>query len=37
MLTYVENVVVYTFLMGSIYLLIALGFSLICGVLGFFI
>ena len=36
MLTYIENVVVYTFLMGSIYLLIALGFSLICGVLRIF-
>lgn len=36
MLVYVENVLVYTFLMGSIYLLIALGFSLICGVLRIF-
>ena len=36
MLTYIQNVVVFTFVMGSIYLLISLGFSLICGVLRIF-
>jgi branched-chain amino acid transport system permease protein len=36
MLNYIQNVVVFTFVMGSIYLLIALGFSLICGVLRIF-
>jgi len=36
MATYIENVLVYTFVMGSIYLLLALGFSLICGVLRIF-
>ena len=36
MVTYIENVLVYTFVMGSIYLLLALGFSLICGVLRIF-
>ncbi|MBP7341213.1 MAG: branched-chain amino acid ABC transporter permease [Smithellaceae bacterium] len=36
MWTYIQNVVVFTFVMGSIYLLIALGFSLICGVLRIF-
>jgi branched-chain amino acid transport system permease protein len=34
--TYIQNVVVFTFVMGSIYLLLALGFSLICGVLRIF-
>lgn len=36
MMTYIENVLVFTFVMGSIYLLLALGFSLICGVLRIF-
>jgi branched-chain amino acid transport system permease protein len=36
MVTYIQNVVVFTFVMGSIYLLLALGFSLICGVLRIF-
>ena len=36
MVTYIENVLVFTFVMGSIYLLLALGFSLICGVLRIF-
>jgi len=36
MLTYLQYVVIYTFVLGSIYLLIALGFSLICGVLRIF-
>ncbi len=36
MWTYIQTVVVYTFLLGSIYLLISLGFSLICGVLRIF-
>ena len=34
--TYILTVVVYTFVLGSIYLLISLGFSLICGVLRIF-
>lgn len=33
---YILTVVVYTFVLGSIYLLISLGFSLICGVLRIF-
>lgn len=33
---YIQNVVVFTFVLGSIYLLISLGFSLICGVLRIF-
>ncbi len=36
MVTYIENVLIFTFVMGSIYLLLALGFSLICGVLRIF-
>jgi len=36
MWTYIQTVVVYTFVLGSIYLLISLGFSLICGVLRIF-
>ena len=36
MWTYIQSVVVFTFVMGSIYLLLALGFSLICGVLRIF-
>ncbi|MDD4357752.1 MAG: branched-chain amino acid ABC transporter permease [Smithellaceae bacterium] len=36
MWTYVQTVLIYTFVLGSIYLLIALGFSLICGVLRIF-
>ncbi len=36
MLTYIQTVVIYTFVLGSIYLLISLGFSLICGVLRIF-
>ncbi|MBP7764214.1 MAG: branched-chain amino acid ABC transporter permease [Deltaproteobacteria bacterium] len=36
MWSYIQNVVVFAFVMGSIYLLIALGFSLICGVLRIF-
>ena len=36
MVTYIENVLVFTFVIGSIYLLLALGFSLICGVLRIF-
>ncbi|MDD4092729.1 MAG: branched-chain amino acid ABC transporter permease, partial [Smithellaceae bacterium] len=36
MVTYIQNVLVFTFVMGSIYLLLALGFSLICGVLRIF-
>lgn len=36
MWTYIQSVVVFTFVLGSIYLLIALGFSLICGVLRIF-
>ena len=36
MWTYVQTVIIYTFVLGSIYLLIALGFSLICGVLRIF-
>ena len=36
MWTYVQTVMIYTFVLGSIYLLIALGFSLICGVLRIF-
>lgn len=36
MWTYIQSVVVFTFVLGSIYLLISLGFSLICGVLRIF-
>ncbi|HQK99764.1 MAG TPA: branched-chain amino acid ABC transporter permease [Smithellaceae bacterium] len=36
MWTYIQTVVIYTFVLGSIYLLIALGFSLICGVMRIF-
>jgi branched-chain amino acid transport system permease protein len=36
MWTYIQSVVIFTFVLGSIYLLIALGFSLICGVLRIF-
>jgi len=36
MWTYIQSVVVFTFVLGSIYLLIALGFSLICGVMRIF-
>lgn len=36
MWTYIQTVIVYTFVLGSIYLLISLGFSLICGVLRIF-
>lgn len=36
MWTYIQTVVIYTFVLGSIYLLISLGFSLICGVLRIF-
>jgi branched-chain amino acid transport system permease protein len=36
MWTYIQSVVVFTFVLGSIYLLLALGFSLICGVLRIF-
>lgn len=32
----IENVLLYTFILGSIYLLISLGFSIICGVLRIF-
>lgn len=34
--TYIQSVVIFTFVLGSIYLLISLGFSLICGVLRIF-
>jgi branched-chain amino acid transport system permease protein len=34
--TYIQSVVIFTLVLGSIYLLIALGFSLICGVLRIF-
>jgi branched-chain amino acid transport system permease protein len=33
---YVENLLIYTFILGSIYLLVSLGFSVICGVLRIF-
>jgi len=36
MWTYIQTVIIYTFVLGSIYLLISLGFSLICGVLRIF-
>ncbi|HPE07734.1 MAG TPA: branched-chain amino acid ABC transporter permease [Smithellaceae bacterium] len=36
MWTYIQTVVIYTFVLGSLYLLISLGFSLICGVLRIF-
>ncbi|HOM70154.1 MAG TPA: branched-chain amino acid ABC transporter permease [Smithellaceae bacterium] len=36
MWVYVQNLLVYTFILGSIYLLVALGFSIICGVLRIF-
>ncbi len=36
MWTYIQTVVIFTFVLGSIYLLISLGFSLICGVLRIF-
>lgn len=36
MWTYIQTVVIYTFVLGSIYLLLSLGFSLICGVLRIF-
>ncbi len=36
MLTTIETMVIYTLLLGSLYLLVALGFSLICGVLRIF-
>ena len=36
MLEILELLIVYTFVLGSIYLLVALGFSLICGVLRIF-
>ena len=32
-----QSILIYTFIWGSIYLLISLGFSLICGVLRIFI
>jgi len=35
-LTTIETMVIYTLLLGSLYLLVALGFSLICGVLRIF-
>lgn len=36
MLTTIETTLIYTMLLGSLYLLVALGFSLICGVLRIF-
>jgi branched-chain amino acid transport system permease protein len=36
MWTFIENIVLYAFILGSIYLLISLGFSIICGVLRIF-
>jgi len=36
MLVSIENVLIFTFILGSIYLLISLGFSIICGVLRIF-
>ncbi len=36
MLVAIETTLVYTFLLGSLYLLVSLGFSLICGVLRIF-
>lgn len=36
MLTTIETTLIYTLLLGSLYLLVALGFSLICGVLRIF-
>lgn len=36
MLTTIETTIIYTLLLGSLYLLVALGFSLICGVLRIF-
>ncbi|HOF78446.1 MAG TPA: branched-chain amino acid ABC transporter permease [Smithellaceae bacterium] len=36
MWVYIQNLLVYTFILGSIYLLVALGFSIICGVLRIF-
>jgi branched-chain amino acid transport system permease protein len=35
-LTVIETTLIYTFLLGSLYLLVSLGFSLICGVLRIF-
>ena len=36
MLTTIETTLIYTLLLGSLYLLVSLGFSLICGVLRIF-
>ncbi|MGD0021577.1 MAG: branched-chain amino acid ABC transporter permease [Smithellaceae bacterium] len=36
MWVYIQNLLVYTFVLGSIYLLVSLGFSIICGVLRIF-
>ena len=36
MWVYIQNLLVYTFILGSIYLLVALGFSIISGVLRIF-
>ncbi len=36
MITLIQNILVYTLIWGSIYLLISIGFSLICGVLRIF-
>ena len=36
MLAYIQTVIIYAFILGSIYLLMSLGFSIICGVLRIF-
>ena len=36
MWVHIQNLLIYTFILGSIYLLISLGFSIICGVLRIF-
>ena len=36
MWVYIQNVIIYAFILGSIYLLVSLGFSIICGVLRIF-
>lgn len=36
MLSYIQIIILYAFILGSIYLLISLGFSIICGVLRIF-
>lgn len=33
---YIQNLLIYTFILGSIYLLVSIGFSIICGVLRIF-